>query len=689
MDSKLQTVTVNQDQGGNVPEKPETPENPQKTVAIHLAGDSTVKKYEDNQFIGGWGEYLQDFIDAEKVLVRNYAQGGRSSRSFINEGRLIDTGKFTSSMAPVGMGPISDQIKEGDYLVIQFGHNDDASKGYSTMYDRMVPLGTPDEKGVYPITEGIKTTTKELPQSYIDALNADTSLTEEARETAKAKALAAIAKYGDEYYSYDCGGTYKWYLKQYVDYAREKGATPILVTPVARKYFSADGNINSTPGHHGGSDAYTDFTYVEAVRQLAKEEGVMLIDLFTKTVEIYETLGEKDSNYLQSIRNEKKATIDGQWVSEYNTHIANGTYFDFDGTHQNKLGAYLFAAQLVEGLLEQEDESLDSIKEAIYTIPTQYVQIPDLLLSRLRDVEKLYNLLKPIDPSLIEEEKPEVPEEKPEVPEEKPEVPEEKPEVPEEKPEVPEEKPEVPGEKPEVPEEKPEVPEEKPGIPDDDDDDDDDDVPTSKPSTPSTGSSSTDVKDTQKEEIIVTSIAFTDLEDCLWAKEAIEKLANAQIINGVGNNKFAPHSAIKRADFILMITKLLDLEGMAKDNFDDVDTNKYYANAIGLAKEVKLITGNGKDTFNPEGMITRQDVMCIVARVLEASGIELEVEEIGLAQFKDANKISAYAKESVAALVNLGIVKGTGESLEPTNRMTRAQASVLLAEVYELVENQK
>lgn len=138
-----------------------------------------------------------------------------------------------------------------------------------------------------------------------------------------------------------------------------------------------------------------------------------------------------------------------------------------------------------------------------------------------------------------------------------------------------------------------------------------------------------------------------------------------------------------------MITRLLDFGDTANDNFNDVDANKYYANALGVAKEMKLITGSGNDIFNPEGMITRQDVMCIVARVLNISGIELKVDGVQLTQFKDANKISSYAKESVAAFVNLGIVKGTGESLDPIERMTRAQASVLLAEVYELVKNQK
>ena len=65
---------------------------------------------------GSWGEYLQTFFDSSKVKVQNYANGGRSSRNFINEGSL---------------DKIKANIKEGDYLFIQFGHNDCANgKGY-------------------------------------------------------------------------------------------------------------------------------------------------------------------------------------------------------------------------------------------------------------------------------------------------------------------------------------------------------------------------------------------------------------------------------------------------------------------------------------------------------------------------------------------------------------------------------
>lgn len=46
------------------------------------------------------------------------------------------------------------------------------------------------------------------------------------------------SKYGDSFYSYDCGGTYKWYLTQYIETAREVGAIPVLVTPVSRLYYT-------------------------------------------------------------------------------------------------------------------------------------------------------------------------------------------------------------------------------------------------------------------------------------------------------------------------------------------------------------------------------------------------------------------------------------------------------------------
>lgn len=94
------------------------------------------------------------------------------------------------------------------------------------------------------------------------------------------------SKYGDSFYSYDCGGTYKWYLTQYIETAREVGAIPVLVTPVSRLYYTNDGTIKP---HHDSTDTTTgtlvteNNAYVEAVKQLAKEQNVLLIDGFEIT----------------------------------------------------------------------------------------------------------------------------------------------------------------------------------------------------------------------------------------------------------------------------------------------------------------------------------------------------------------------------------------------------------------------
>ncbi|MCL7748237.1 rhamnogalacturonan acetylesterase [Halalkalibacter alkaliphilus] len=78
-------------------------------VTIYLAGDSTVSNYEKNRAPrAGWGQVLQSFMK-EEIVVQNEAASGRSSKSFIDEGRL---------------DIIDRTITEGDYLFIQFGHND-------------------------------------------------------------------------------------------------------------------------------------------------------------------------------------------------------------------------------------------------------------------------------------------------------------------------------------------------------------------------------------------------------------------------------------------------------------------------------------------------------------------------------------------------------------------------------------
>lgn len=266
-------------------------------VNVFLASDSTCKDYSaagmwnggQTRNEGAWGEFIQDYFNGA-VAVQNYANGGRSSRNFINEGSL---------------DKIAQNIAKGDYLFIQFGHNDCSnSAGY--LEDRYVPLGKPDAKGIYPTTAGKKVAT---PASY-------------------------ASRYGDTFYSYDNGGTYKWYLKQYIDVARNAGATPVLVTPISRQYFTAEGTIRP---HHDSTDpgtktlVTTDNAYVEAVRQLAKEENVLLIDGFELTKRLYE-----------------KAYSDNGGADE-----ARKLMFQGDSTHNNKLGGFIIAGEFARAIKTQ------------------------------------------------------------------------------------------------------------------------------------------------------------------------------------------------------------------------------------------------------------------------------------------------------------------------------------------------
>ena len=361
---------------------------------IHLLGDSIVKSYGDdkNNFIGGWGDHIASFL-SDDVKVYNYAIGGRSTRSFLNEGRFANIGVFGIDVTEGRLGPALPRIEAGDYVFIQFGHNDDASKDRLTMVDRQVPLGEPDEKGIYPVvvpTPDMKVPSTQYPAGYPECLYED--------GLSKAEVLANIEKmngqldtYADTYYPYDCGATYKGFLKYYIDIIRAKKATPILVTSAVRLTFVGD-VIMPEPGHHGGKDAYHEFPYIEAVRQLGKEEGVEVLDLFSYSKKVQEMLGAEDSSYTHSIRDYDGLTIGevplgrpANWPEEYNDRRATGNFGSVDNTHQNRIGSFIFAALLAEMMHEQ-----GILSDKLLLVPTKQVPIPEKILPRKTEIAAMF-----------------------------------------------------------------------------------------------------------------------------------------------------------------------------------------------------------------------------------------------------------------------------------------------------------
>ncbi len=192
---------------------------------IYLLGDSTVCDQPSEPY-NSWGQMLTRFFKPG-IAIANHAESGESLRSSLGAHRLD---KVLSTMKP------------GDYLIIQYGHNDEKEKG-----------------------EGVGAFT-----------------------------------------------TYKADLKNFVAEARKRGGIPVLVTPVQRRTFDQNGKITNSHGD-----------YPEAVRQIAREENVSLIDLNAMSKALYEAWGAEPS---------KRA------------------FAPNDNTHHDNYGSYELARCIVEGI---------------------------------------------------------------------------------------------------------------------------------------------------------------------------------------------------------------------------------------------------------------------------------------------------------------------------------------------------
>lgn len=202
---------------------------PPKKIKVYLVGDSTmsikqVSKYPET----GWGMPFANFFDGS-VTIDNRAQNGRSTKSFITEGRWKS---------------VTDSLRKGDYVFIQFGHNDEVK------------------------TKKTYTTEEEFKDN----------------------------------------------LGKYVKETLMAGAFPILITPVARRSFDAEGKLLETHQAYSG-----------IVRTVAHEMHVPLIDLDKESMILLQEMGVEKSNLLFN------KLLPGQ-----NPNYPNGLD---DNTHFNEFGA--------------------------------------------------------------------------------------------------------------------------------------------------------------------------------------------------------------------------------------------------------------------------------------------------------------------------------------------------------------
>ncbi|MEO2800206.1 InlB B-repeat-containing protein, partial [Flavonifractor plautii] len=183
---------------------------------------------------------------------------------------------------------------------------------------------------------------------------------------------------------------------------------------------------------------------------------------------------------------------------------------------------------------------------------------------------------------------------------------------------------------------------------------------------------------------------FTDVSEKDWFYSDVMFVYENGLMLGTSKTLFSPHGTATRG---MMATILWRMEGSpvpkGKNSFTDVEAEKWYADAITWTAENGIFAGYGKDKFGPDDPITREQLAAIFYRYADYKGYDLTVKG-NLDKFKDADKITDYAKTAMQWAVGSGLVKGkSGNLLDPQGTATRAEIAAMLhrfIEKYELVQ---
>jgi len=185
-------------------------------------------------------------------------------------------------------------------------------------------------------------------------------------------------------------------------------------------------------------------------------------------------------------------------------------------------------------------------------------------------------------------------------------------------------------------------------------------------------------------------VRFVDLGAHAWAADAINALADEGIIKGTSEDTFSPAANITRADFALLLVRAFKLESENTENFADVNASDYFAPELAIARNTGIVNGIGDNKFAPRNTITRQDMMTIVYRAMEqinkkpspvGEGGPLSTDEA----FADFASVAEYAKDAVSALIGAELVNGKSGKIAPTDYTTRAEVAVLIKRIIDYI----
>ena len=179
--------------------------------------------------------------------------------------------------------------------------------------------------------------------------------------------------------------------------------------------------------------------------------------------------------------------------------------------------------------------------------------------------------------------------------------------------------------------------------------------------------------DVPEETVPDETVMFSDIDGVEWAREAIEKLCEANVITGTGDGKFEPDREVTREEFVKMLVNAMGFDVTdGNTGFADVENGAWYENYIKTAVDNGIVSGISENEFGVGEKITRQDMALMIFRALK-------LEENEDSEFADDADISDYAKTAVYAVKNAGIISGMGDNMFlPKAFATRAQAAQMI-----------
>ena len=162
-----------------------------------------------------------------------------------------------------------------------------------------------------------------------------------------------------------------------------------------------------------------------------------------------------------------------------------------------------------------------------------------------------------------------------------------------------------------------------------------------------------------------------------WLMSGVDFVLLNGLMNGMSSKEFAPEGKLTRAQLVTILYRMAgspSVEGL-KNPFTDVPGGTWYTDAVIWAADKGVVTGTTATTFAPDVNITREQIATILFRYAGAEA----VSENHLAGFKDADKISGYARDAMNWAVANGLINGMGDgTVAPNATATRAQIATIL-----------